>query len=318
MHRAVLRVAAGPATGTQEAPVPVRATTSLRVDPADPVRGVFEIEAGIEDITWLDRVLEDLAADRPERGADGRRLGGNQRKAAALFAVFEAVQKGTPPPVLTGSGTRRELGVVLHADTLFDQGPSAADPGEVRGHGQPIPVPASLARTQAQLITGRGAATCVLLADDAGLLLRVLRVGQAPGGRWTRPALVEAARRALDAAPSLSTHRYTPTVSIADHVRARHPTCTAPGCGQPSRCCDLDHDIPWPHGPTTVTNLAPRSRRCHRFKTLRLWRSRLHPGGSIDWTTFTGVRWTHQPEPLPGHAPGEGRHHPSPHEGPPP
>ncbi len=67
---------------------------------------------------------------------------------------------------------------------------------------------------------------------------------------------------------ALTTDRYTPTTAIADHVRAYYPTCTAPTCNRSARSCDLDHDEPWPRGPTTTTNLNPKSRRCHRWKTL--------------------------------------------------
>ena len=103
----------------------------------------------------------------------------------------------------------------------------------------------------------------------------------------------------------LSTDRYTPTTAIADHVRAHYPTCTRPGCHRTSRGCDLDHDEPWPRGPTSVTNLNPKSRRCHRWKTLRLWRSAMHPNGTITWTSYAGTRLTHRPEPLPGYGHGE-------------
>jgi len=210
----------------------------------------------------------------------------------------------------------------MHADTFFGDGPAAEDPGEVRGIGAPAAVDAHTAR---ELTAGRlsTAATCVLLADGSGGLERLVRVGRPPSGGWTRDSLVAAIRAQLEkeakrpgafgsaatatrrGAGPLSTDQYTPTTAIDEHVRAAYPTCTRPGCHRASSGCDLDHDEPWPRGPTSTTNVNPKSRRCHRWKTLNLWRSRMHPDGTIDWTTLAGTKLTHRPEPLPGYGPGE-------------
>ncbi len=169
-----------------------------------------------------------------------------------------------------------------------------------------------------------GTATCVLLAGTDGTLQRLVRVGTAPAAGWTPGTLDDAVRRALAKAAGtgatacsgasggtgmapLATDRYTPTTAIADHVRAYYPTCTAPTCNRSARSCDLDHDEPWPRGPTATSNLNPKSRRCHRWKTLGLWRSRMHPDGTITWTTLT-TTLTVKPEPLPGYGHAEGHH----------
>jgi len=165
-------------------------------------------------------------------------------------------------------GRSRELGLVLHADTFFGQGPAAGDPGEVRGFGVPVPVGAGIARSQAIRAVKAGTSTCVLLAGPDGALQRLVRVGAAPDTGWTPGTLNEAVRRALarDAAKGggsagavLATDRYTPTTAIADHVRAYYPTCTSPTCNRSARACDVDHDEPWPRGPTATTNLNPRA-----------------------------------------------------------
>ncbi len=64
--------------------------------------------------------------------------------------------------------------------------------------------------------------------------------------------------------------------------------------------------MPWPRGPTEVTNLAPRHRRHHELKTRGLVATRLNQDGSVEHSMLTGLTVTTRPEPLPGYAPGEG------------
>ena len=147
----------------------------------------------------------------------------------------------------------------MTADTFFDDGPAKDAAGEVRGNGVPVPVTAAVARVIAEQALDRGASTCVLFADPEGHLTRLVRVGQAPQNGWTRASLVAAVRRATakQPEPRHQTDAYTPTVEIADFVRARDPVCTFPGCAVPASRCDLDHTIPHPRGPTSVQNLDP-------------------------------------------------------------
>ncbi len=88
-------------------------------------------------------------------------------------------------------------------------------------------------------------------------------------------------------------------------MRAEAPTCSFYDCPRPARSCDLDHDDPWPRGPTSVTNLDPKCRHHHQTKTLALVRSRLSAGPGrgprhTTWTLRTGATVTTHPEPLPG------------------
>jgi len=191
---------------------------------------------------------------------------------------------------------RRELGVVLHADTLLDEGPAKDAAGEVRGAGVPVPASAGVARVAAGDLLDRGAATCVLLADETGHLVRMVRLGTASDTGWTRTTLIAATRRAIERAPVAQhqTDSYEPTVEIAETVRARDPVCTFPGCGVPASRCDLDHVVPHARGPTNVSNLSPRSRGCHRYKTAALWRcrTRLNHHGAVvahEWTSPLGT-----------------------------
>ena len=202
---------------------------------------------------------------------------------------------------------QREVGVVITLDTLTsDDTAKAAAAGEVRGNGVPVPVTAAVARVVAGQALDRGATTCVLLTDSDGHLTRLLRIGRAPENGWTRTTLLEVTRRALQKQPEPRHHTdaYTPTVEIADFVAARDPVCTFPGCSVPTTRCDLDHTIPHPRGPTSVQNLSPRSRRCHRYKTAALWHCRTltYSTGTVtahEWTSPLGTRQVVEVEPLP-------------------
>ena len=152
--------------------------------------------------------------------------------------------------------------------------------------------------------TARTGAVSVLLVDRAGALQRVVRLSKTPPGGWTRALLEAAVAARLDSLAPLSCATYDATVAITEYVRARNPRCTGHDCPRSASRCDLDHDTPWPRGPTEVANLAPRCRRQHEHKTRGLVTTTLHPDGSVDTVMLTGQVITTRPEPLPGHAPG--------------
>lgn len=265
------------------------------------------ISADAADIAMAEQVLTDLARARPSAD-DGGYVTMDQRRVDAFVDLFARVCDGSDLPSVSVRRVR-ELGLVLHADTFFGDGPAAGDPGEVRGlTGQVVLDPVS-AREQAQAMVGAtrtSGATNALLVDWAGILRRVVRLPNAPAGGWTRQLLEEAVRAQLGDLPPLRCDGYVPTVAIDDHVRARNPWCTGYDCPRRARRCDLDHDVPWPRGPTDAANLGPRCRRQHEIKTRGLVKTRLHPDGSLDTVMLTALVVTTKPEPLPGHAPGEG------------
>ena len=47
---------------------------------------------------------------------------------------------------------------------------------------------------------------------------------------------------------------------------ARDRSCIWPGCGRPSVLCEIDHRIPYPHGPTDTENTGPLCKKHHRAK----------------------------------------------------
>jgi hypothetical protein len=274
--------------------------------------GEFLVVGDAGEVAMAEQVLTDLARARPGTDAEGGRVSMDQRRVDAFFELFRRVRDGHDLP---GVSVRREreLGLVLHADTFFGAGPAAQDPGEVRGlSGLGLLDPVT-AREQARAMTGAAAgptgpagAVNALLVDRSGVLARVVRLPRPPPGGWTRALLEAAVTAGLDHLEALSCQAYSPTVAITEHVRARNPRCTGYDCPRRVARCDLDHDTPWPRGPTAAANLGPRCRRQHEIKTRGLVGTRLHPDGSLEHTMLTGLTITTRPEPLPGHAPGEG------------
>jgi hypothetical protein len=304
--------------------------------------GVLQLRAEVADVALADQVVSDLARAWPATDTDGVRLSMDQRRADALMDLFRAVRDGSlaryPEPAADdvaeavpgtaagaafgiGAGTdtasgvclprvpvRRvhDLGLVLHADTLFDDGPAADDSALVRGLGRPGVVDPSSARRLARRQLRQGTAVQVLVVDATGAVERVVRLdGRAAGHCISRRTLVTAVRAAITTAPPLSTCGHHPAESIARHVRAEAPTCSFYDCPRRARSCDLDHDTPWPRGPTSVTNLDPKCRRHHNAKTLALARTRLTAGPgagtrTVHWTLPGGITVTTTPEPLPG------------------
>jgi len=94
-------------------------------------------------------------------------------------------------------------------------------------------------------------------------------------------------------------NHYRPSKKLADFVRARDMTCRFPGCRVPATNCDLDHTIPWPHGPTAASNLKCVCRHHHLLKTLwggeNGWRERQLDDGTIIWTAPDGQEFVTTP-----------------------
>ncbi|EAP99779.1 hypothetical protein JNB_06409 [Janibacter sp. HTCC2649] len=82
---------------------------------------------------------------------------------------------------------------------------------------------------------------------------------------------------------------------MARLIRLRDGSCRFPGCGVPSRQCDLDHVRPWPAGPTSPTNLMALCRRHHQIKQRDGWTVKLHPDSTVTWTDPTGLQRTTWP-----------------------
>ena len=96
------------------------------------------------------------------------------------------------------------------------------------------------------------------------------------------------------------TDRYRPSARLDRFVRARDRRCRAPGCRRPvPRGGELDHDRPYPDGPTSATNLTGYCTGHHRGKHQAPgWQHELHPDGSLTVTTPTGLTAVTTPPPY--------------------
>jgi hypothetical protein len=79
---------------------------------------------------------------------------------------------------------------------------------------------------------------------------------------------------------------YQPPAGMRRTVQLRDQVCVYPGCAAPATSGDLDHTVPWPHGPTCPCNLAALCRHHHRLKHLDAgWTLVNHGNGHLTWTT---------------------------------
>jgi len=90
--------------------------------------------------------------------------------------------------------------------------------------------------------------------------------------------------------------RYRPSTALAEFIRCRDLTCRFPGCTRPATVADVDHTIPYPHGPTQASNLKCLCRQHHLLKTFWPgWSDRQYPDGTLVWTDPDGQTYTTQP-----------------------
>jgi hypothetical protein len=111
-------------------------------------------------------------------------------------------------------------------------------------------------------------------------------------------------RHDLSDRPGLSapgpTDGYRPTAELDRFVRARDRRCRFPGCGRRvPRGGELDHDRPYPVGPTSAANLAGYCTTHHRGKHQAPgWGHRLDADGTLTVTTPTGLVAVTTPPPY--------------------
>lgn len=174
----------------------------------------------------LDKVL--IAERRLHRAAKAKRAEGDPRSVRQLMSDLAIdLIVGLADGVPVPQFARPIINVTVSLETLAGL---ADDPATLSGGAV---IPAELARA---IALGEGATWYRLLTDPQG-----------------DPV-------------SLSTKSYQPTAPIWRSVVAVQPTCAHPACDRPAVVCELDHDQPWPLGPTDTRNLRPRCRFHHKAK----------------------------------------------------
>src|SRR5699024_3200680 len=157
----------------------------------------------------------------------------------------------TPCALGTVGGTRAQIRITVPLSTLMG---TDSGPADLEGYG---PIPAEVARAWAA------------------------------GGIWKRLVTDPRTNRALE----ITAGRYEPPAWLREQVITNNPYCVAPGCNTQARHSDLDHTVPFPHGPTTEWNLHPLCRAHHRLKTHAGFTYRSPSPGVHEWTTPTGHRY---------------------------
>ncbi|MCV7420271.1 DUF222 domain-containing protein [Mycobacterium yunnanensis] len=120
-----------------------------------------------------------------------------------------------------------------------------------------------------------------------------------PGAIACRAAIGATITRIVHPGQAPPENRYRPSKKLADFIRCRDMTCRFPGCRVPATNCDVDHTIPWPHGPTAASNLKCVCRRHHLLKTFwggeNGWRDRQLEDGTVIWTAPDGREFVTTP-----------------------
>ena len=96
--------------------------------------------------------------------------------------------------------------------------------------------------------------------------------------------------------PPSGTDAYQPTDPLYRFVRLRDRRCRFPGCRLRARCCDLDHQVPHPHGRHAHDNLACLCEHHHRLSHQAPgWRLHRDADGGLVWTLPGGRTITTYP-----------------------
>ncbi|MEO8828027.1 HNH endonuclease signature motif containing protein [Lapillicoccus sp.] len=217
------------------------------------------------------------------------------RSDISIDLILDGWARPATSGIATGSGESRTAGVAgIHGHqelALFDRlyanagSASAADLGPTTFVGAPPPAHVTVVVSLASLL-GVDDAPADIPGWGAITASQARQAATAYGSVWRRLVTDPVTGAASD----LSTRRYRPTRAMADLVAALDGTCRAPGCTVTATACYIDHNRPWPHGPTAIENLSAKHRRHHNHKTRGTWTCVADVHGTMTWTTAAGRR----------------------------
>ena len=92
-------------------------------------------------------------------------------------------------------------------------------------------------------------------------------------------------------------HRLVPA-GLWGAVALRDQGCRHPGCDRPEAWCDAHHVVPFPTGPTSLTNVVLLCRRHHTLVHQPGWTQHLARDGTYTVTDPRGASHTSRPPPL--------------------
>ena len=146
--------------------------------------------------------------------------------------------------------------------------------------------------------------TIAIVDELSGQLLALTDATAIRRDRHLRPAAAAAPGNAActhpPEGPASARHQpptaTRPSAPLHRFVRARDRRCRFPGCRAAAIRCDLDHNQPWPAGPTSADNLCCLCRHHHRLSHQAPgWTMTRLPDGGLRWTTPGGDTITTHP-----------------------
>ena len=231
----------------------VRASRTL--DGRVRIDGDLDCGDGAELLAELDAVRDELwrADQRLEDGDPLKARSHSERTAAALIEMA------------------RRSSTVRSPDRLDDSEPESVPPnpepaggdtveGEAPGGGRPRR-PQLLVVVDLDERTGTSSAAL----EDGTLLPREVLERWSCDASWARVVM---SGRSLPI--DLGAATYSPSAAQRRALIARDRRCVVPGCRRPPRWCEAHHVVPWPHGPTDLSNLVLMCARHHKV---------IHAGG---------------------------------------
>jgi hypothetical protein len=212
----------------------------------------------------------------------------------ALVLADESVVEPVPATEPAGRASSRPAGAATPDPTSTDSEPRPGRARRVRRSR----------RGELQVVVDL--ATLLGLAENPGLLggepvpADLARELAAECGSMRRIVTDPVTGHLLD----YGTRVYLPE-ALRRFVAARDGTCRSPGCGQPAARCQLDHVVPFPHGPSDVANTHTYCKRDHDTKSDGGLTVLAHSAdGACRWQTRHGQYGVTPPRPyLPDHEP---------------